>query len=159
MRLPLKVLLLCIVTGAASASAQDTEAALNQFEGKTLILRHPLQGDSQRYDTEGRVLKGGNEGSWTVYGGIVVARVALTPDKLRIAGRRIFFLFPKQKLALFEFTRLKGQKAPPFSPSLDVEISLDKPIDSAAQARAILKRVFALNTPDLLKSLPDYWYT
>jgi hypothetical protein len=53
------------------------------------------------------VLKGGNEGSWTVYGGIVVDRVALTPDKLRIAGRRIFFLFPKQKLVLFEFTRLK----------------------------------------------------
>src|ERR1700686_5711719 len=86
MRLPLKVLLLCIVTGAASASAQDTEAALNQFAGKTLILRHPLQGDSQRYDTEGRVLKGGNEGSWTVHGGIVVARVALTPDKIPYRG-------------------------------------------------------------------------
>jgi TonB family protein len=27
------------------------------------------------------------------------------------------------------------------------------------QARAILKRVFALNAPDLLKSIPDYWYT
>jgi TonB family protein len=157
MRVRLTILLLCCFIGVLAASAQDAETALKQFEGKTLILRHPLQSDSQRYDAEGNVLKGGNEGSWAVFGGVLVDHVVLTPDKLRVEGRRIFFLFPKQKLVLFEFTRLKGHKAPPFSPTMEVEINLDNPIDSADQARTILKRVFALNTSDVLKTLPDFW--
>jgi TonB family protein len=153
-----KVLLLCVLAGtAACASAQDAETALKQFEGKTLILRHPLLSDNQRYDAEGKVSGGDSEGSWTVLSGVLVDHVTLTPDKLRVEGRRIFFLFPNQKLVLFEFTRLKDRGAPPFSPSLTVQISLDKPVDSAEQARTILKRVFALNTSDFLKTLPDFW--
>ena len=158
MRVRLKVLLLCVLGGsAACGSVQDAETALKQFEGKTLILRHPLQSDSQHYDAEGKVLKGGNEGSWTVFGGILIDQVTLTPGKLRVDGRRVFFLFQENKLVLFEFTRLKGHGTPPFSPSLSVEISLDKPVDSAEHARTILKRVFALNTSDVMKLLPDFW--
>jgi TonB family protein len=158
MLVKLTILLLSMIAGSAMSWAQDAEATLKQFEGKTLILRHPLQSDSQRYDAEGKVLKGGgNEGSWAVFGGILVDHVVLTPDKLRVEGRRVFFLFPKKGLVLFEFKRKKGHRDPPFSPTIDVEISLDKPIDSADQARTILKRVFALNTWDVLKTLPDFW--
>jgi TonB family protein len=151
------IFLLSVVAGSGISWAQDAEAALKQFEDKTLILRHPLQADFQRYDADGKVLKGGKDGSWTVFGGILIDRVTLTPDKLLLEGRRIFFLFPKQKLVLFEFARRKDHGAPPFSPSLTVEISLDRPIDSAERARSILKHVFALSTSDVLKTLPDFW--
>ena len=137
--------------------AQDAEATLKQFEGKTLILRHPLRADSQQYDAEGKVLKGGKEGSWAVLSGVLIDRVTLAPDKLRLEGHRIFFLFPKQKLVLFEFKRRKGVKGPPFSPFINVEITLDKPMDSAEQALTVLNRVFALKTEDFLGSLPDFW--
>ena len=91
MRLPLQILLLCTVAIATSASAQEAEAALKQFEGKILILRHPLQSKSQQYDSDGKVLKGGDEGPWTVCGGVRIDKIALAPDKLRFEGRRIFF--------------------------------------------------------------------
>jgi hypothetical protein len=141
---------------SATSWAQDVEATLKQFEGKTLILRHPLESDSQRYDAEGKVLKGGHEGPWAVFSGVLVDHITLAPDKLRLEGRRIFFLFPKQKLVLFEFTRRKAFKGPPFSPFIHAEIILDKPVDSAEQALTVLSQVFALKTEDFLESLPDF---
>lgn len=159
MRVKLTILLLSIIAGSAPSWAQDAEGTLKQLEGKTLILRHPLESGSQRYDTEGKVLKGGGkEGSWAVFSGVLIEHVTLTPDRLRLEGHRIFFLFPKQKLVLFEFTRRKDHGVPPpFSPSMTVEITLDRPIDSAERALGVLKRVFALNTSEVLKTLPDYW--
>ena len=160
MHLKFTILLLSIIATSAISWAQDAEASLKEFEGKTLILRHPLQSDSQRYDADGKVLKGGSkEGSWAVFSGVLIDHVTLTPEKLHIDGRRIFFLFPKQKLVLFEFTRRKDFdfKGPPFSPHINVEIILDKPVDSAEQAVATLGRVFALKTEDFIGSLPDFW--
>ena len=157
MRRKLTILLLAIIATSATSWAQDAEASLKQFEGKTLILRHPLQSDSQRYDAEGKVVKGGSEGSWAVFSGVFIDHITLAPDKLRLEGRRIFFLFPKQKLVLFEFTRRKHHSGPPFSPLMNVEIILDKPIDSGEHAVSVLNRVFALKTEDFLKSLPDFW--
>src|SRR5579859_302036 len=157
MRVKLTLLLL-IIAASAISWAQDAEATLKQFEGKTLILRHPLESGSQQYDAEGKVLKGGGkEGSWAVFSGMLIDHVTLAPDKLRLEGRRIFFLFPKQKLVLFEFKRRKGFKGPPFSPFINVEITLDKPIDSAEQTFSVLNMVFALKTEDFLGSLPDFW--
>jgi TonB family protein len=152
------ILLLCITAGAASASAQDAEKALKEFEGKVLVLRHPLRGDSQQYDAEGHLLNDGAEESWTSHGGMLIDQIALTSDKLRLKGRRMLFLFTKQGLALLEFKDLnRPLVAPPLSLSLNVEVSLDHPIDSGEQAQKILSKVFALNTADLLASVPDFW--
>jgi len=158
MRVKLTILLLSIIATSTTSRAQDAEASVKQFEGKTLILRHPLMSDSQRYDADGKVLKGGKEGSWTVYSGVLVDHVTLTTDKLLLAGRRVFFLFPENKLVLFEFTRLKNSDASlPLSPLLTVEINLGKRIDSAEHVQAIFQRVFALDTATFLKTLPDFW--
>ena len=109
MRVKLTILLLSIIASTASW-AQDAEATLKQFEGKTLILRHPLEADFQRYDAEGKALKsGGKEGSWAVFSGVLIEHVTLTPDKLRLDGRRIFFLFPKQKLPYSNSHGVKSQ--------------------------------------------------
>jgi TonB family protein len=154
---PTFILLLCLLANIASASAQEAENALKEFEGKVLIFRHPLHDDSLRYDAEGKVLKGGPEESWTTNGGLLIDRIELTPEKISIAGRRIFVLFGKNGLNLLEFKRLKGRGSPPLSPSIKTEISLGQPINSAEQARTVLGRVFALNTVGLFDSLPDFW--
>jgi TonB family protein len=154
---PISILLLCLLSNIASASTQEAENALKEFEGKVLILRHPLRDDSLRYDAEGKVLKGGPEESWTTNGALLVDRIELTPEKITIAGRRIFILFGKNGLVLLEFKRLKGRGSPPLSPSIKTEISLGQPVNSAEQARAVLSRVFALNTVGLFESLPDFW--
>ena len=154
---PISILLLCLLANIASASTQEAENALKAFEGKVLILRHPLRDDSLRYDAEGKVLKGGPEQSWTTNGVLLIDRIELTPEKISIAGRRIFVLFGKKGLVLMEFKRLKDRGSPPLSPSIKTEISLDQPVNSAEQARAVLSRVFALNTAGLFDSLPDFW--
>jgi len=154
---PISILLLSLLANIASASTQEAENALKEFEGKVLILRHPLRDDSLRYDAEGKVLKGGPEQSWTTNGALLIDRIELTPEKISIAGRRIFVLFGKNGLVLMEFKRLKDRGSPPLSPSIKTEISLDQPVNSAEQARAVLSRVFALNTAGLFDSLPDFW--
>jgi TonB family protein len=154
---PISILLLCIAAGAATASTQSAESALKQFEGKVLVLRHPLQESFQQYDAEGKVLKGGNEGPWTVYGGVLIDTVELSPDKLRFGGRRVLFLFLKGQFTAMDFKLLKRPVDPPFPPEVNLEIALDHALDSAEEARAVLGGVFALDTRGLLDSLPDSW--
>ena len=88
-RLP--ILLLWIIAATAFASAQDAENALKQYEGKILVLRHPLESSSHHYDADGHVLNHEAEGPWTVYDNILVDKIGLSPDKLRFHGRRILF--------------------------------------------------------------------
>jgi TonB family protein len=151
------VLSLAMLAAAASACAQDAEKTLKQFEGKVLVLRHPLHDNSQHYDAGGKELKGGREESWTTHGGMLIEHVELTPDKLRLSGRRMLFLFGPQLLAVTDLKKLKHHGKAPISPAMDVEIALRHPIDSEEQTREVLSKVFVLNTEDLLASVPDFW--
>jgi len=146
-----------MVAGTATASTQDAANALKQFEGKVLVLRHPLQENFQQYDAAGKVLKCGNEGPWTVYGGVLIDKVNLSPNKLRFEGRRVLFLFLKGQFTAMDFQRLKRPVDPPFPPAVQLEVALDRTLDSAEDARAVLGGVFALDTKGLLDSLPDLW--
>lgn len=156
-RRSLAILLLAMAAATASASEQDAKSALKDFEGKVLVLRHPLQDSFQQYDSEGKALKGGDEGPWTVYGGVLIDKVALSPDKLRLGGRRVLFLFLKGQFTAMDFQRLKRPVGPPFPPEVKLEIAVNRALDSAEEARAVLDRVFALDTRSLLNSLPEFW--
>jgi len=153
----ISILLLCMVAGTATAFTQAAESALKEFEGKVLVLRHPLQDSFQQYDADGKVLKGGDEGPWTVYGGVLIDKVDLSSNELRFRGRRVLFPFQKGQLTAMDFKRLKRPVEPPFPPSIELKIALARPLDSAEEARAALGGVFALDTKGLLDSLPDLW--
>jgi TonB family protein len=146
-----------MVAGTATASTSPAESALKEFEGKVLVLRHPLQDNFQQYDTAGKVLRGGNEGPWTVYGGVLIDKVDLSSNRLRFEGRRVLFLFLKGQFTAMDFKRLKRPVDPPFPPAVQLEVALDRALDSAEEARAVLGGVFALDTKGLLGSLPDLW--
>jgi TonB family protein len=149
-------LLLCIVTSAVSAAAQEPENALKQYEGKILVLRHPLESSSHRYDADGHLLNHEAEGAWTVYGGVLIDKFAVRPNQLRIQGRRILFFFQDHQLRAVVMTK-QGPRNPPFSPAVKLELGLAHPFNSAEEVRTVLGRVFVLNAADLLDILPDFW--
>ena len=152
----LALLLLFVAAGTLSAAAQEPENALKQYEGKILVLRHPLQSSSHHYDADGHVLNREAEGSWTVYGGILIDKIAVRPDQLRIQGRRILLYFANQQLNATTMSKPRF-KGPPFPPAVKLDIGLAHPLDSVEQVRTVIGRVFVLNASDLLDNLPEFW--
>src|SRR5215472_6019222 len=148
---------LAVLAITVPVAAQNAAESLNPFQGKILLLRHPLENKSQQYDAQGTPLNGTVEGPWTVYGGILVDHVSLRADQLRLEGRRMLFLFEKGQFKLMEFKTLKDRRAAPFPPQVKLEIKLDHPLDSDEQAHALLGRIFFLNSSDFLDSLPELW--
>jgi TonB family protein len=152
------MLLFCIAASAAAfAQNQGAESALAQIHGKVLVLRHPLLNNFQSYASDGKDLDGSEDGPWTVYGGILIDKTSLTPDQLRIEGRRTLFLFQHHQFKAMDFKRRRADREPPFPAEMKLEIHLGSALDTAEQAQAVLGRVFALNTTDLLASVPEPW--
>lgn len=141
-----------------ASSIDDLENTVStQFQGKMLILLHPLAKESLRFNADGTLIKGGSPGPWTVYGAIRVNKVQLSPDKLRVQGQRIFFTFKSSRPAPYVFALRKNRNVPPCKPSIEVEIKLDQPPNSLDQVQTTLSKVFALNKQDFLNSVPEFW--
>src|SRR5882724_2906109 len=141
-------LLLILLFGLA-ARAQDIEHALQkQYEKQIFALRHPLQGSTQEYDSDGQVLKGNTEGPWTVYGYLKIEKLALRADIVQLEGSRVEYRFsdtPKQ------------HASPKITKHVTVRIRLQKIPGSLDEANLVMGRVFALTKRDLLDSRPEIW--
>src|SRR5262249_4328442 len=153
----LSFLMLALVIATVNAHSQGIDNALNQFKGKVLLLRHPLQSNSQQYGSDGKVLSSAAEGAWTVYSGVLVDKMKLQPDLLRIRGRRILFAFPNGRLTSMEFRTIKNRLYPPFPPEIKLELHLDHALGSPEEVNTAIGRVFVMNTSDLLDALPEFW--
>lgn len=139
----------CAGSCLALSDQQQIENALKQeFLGKTLILRHPMEKNSQQYDQAGTALTHAKEGAWTVYGAFTVKKVALRTDHLEIEGPRVLLTFKQDPDAI---TSVPGEG------TLSVKIRLDKPCDSPEDAVAIAHRVFAITDAELYESVPIFW--
>jgi TonB family protein len=161
MRSHLTAALLVLLVWQTGLASDDTSDRLqNQYQGKVLLLRHPLQSDSLQFDFEGQPLGSHPEGPWTIYGALHVEKIALTQDRLRVEGRRMFFQFDPggKRLVCFQFEQLKKPtEAPPVKEHVRVEIRLDRPVDSLEEAGLALGRVFALTKADFLAAQPEFW--
>jgi len=157
---PLFILLFGVIMSSQliALPSNDLEKAIStQFKDKTLILLHPLDKESLRFNTDGTLISGGSPGPWTLYGAIRISKVKLKSDQLRLEGQRVFFPFKSSRPVPFEFSLLKDHGDPPCRPFVKVEIKLNQPLNSFAQAQAILGKVFALNKQDFLDSMPEFW--
>jgi TonB family protein len=147
LRYALASLLLCFMGLTAAAADQSVEATLNsQYAGKILALRHPLEKNSQAYDAAGKVLKGGDEGSWTLYGRFLVKKVRVEKSSVVIEGQRLVYVRAGSSLAPTQ-SRTK----------LKMEINFDKAPASAEEANGLLGHVFALTDEDVVRSAPRIW--
>jgi TonB family protein len=150
------ILFFSLVTAAPLLHAQGLDEALKQYNGKVLLLRHPLQINSQQYDSAGQPMTNAADAPWTVYSGVLIEKTKLTSDSLRIDGRRVLFLFMNGQFETMDYQLIKNRKAPPFAPEVKLEIQASN-VHEAAEANAALGRVFAMNTADLLDSVPEFW--
>src|SRR6266849_7408203 len=134
-RVTLTFLSFCLMTQVCKATEaqQNVEKSLKQqYEGKILVLRHPLQGGSLEFDSDGKVLKGGNEGPWTVYGRIKIDELQLQADKLLLKGMRVSY----KRDGL-------GTLAPfPTKKHVSVKISLTATPQKMTDIDAVLGRMF-----------------
>src|SRR5579864_112797 len=147
LRCALALLLLCFMGLTAAAADQNVEAALNsQYGGKILALLHPIDKGSQVYDPDGKVLKGGHEGSWTLFGRILVKKVRVEKMSVLIEGQRIAYVQAGHDLA----PARSGGK-------LKVQINFAKAPASADEANMLLGHVFALTDEDAVKAAPRFW--
>ena len=145
------ILIFCLAVAAAisTATAQEVEPSLKQqCEGKILVLRHPLQGNSQEYDSDGKVRKGGAEGPWTLFGRLKVDEVELSAGKLLLKGHRVDYKYDPSVQQLEPF---------PNKIRVTVQISLNQPPQNLAEVDDALGRVFALTKKDVVDSAPEFW--
>ncbi len=140
------IICLFILSPLISAEDQSLETALNnKYHDKILALRHSLEKSSQVYDADGNVLKGGHEGPWTLYGRILVDKIHLEKDSIRIEGKRLNYVQIGQDLA------------PTAAGKMKIQIQLAKPTVSAEEMNTLLAHVFALTDADVIESAPVFW--
>ena len=140
------VFLYILTPQIAPAADQSLETTLNnQYHQKILALRHPLEKNSLAFDADGKVLKGGHEGPWTLYGRLLVSKFRVEKDSVRIEGKRLNYI------------RLGNDLAPTPADHLKIEIRTGKPITSAEEMSALLGHVFALTDQDVIDSAPAFW--
>jgi len=140
-------LFLLLAASTAFAADQSIESALNnQYSGKTLALLHPIDKSSQVYDADGNVLKGGQEGSWTLFGRVLVKKVRVEKTSVLIEGQRLAYVQGRHD---FSPARSGGK--------LKVQINFTKAPASADEANALLGHVFALTDEDAIKAAPRFW--
>jgi len=140
-------LFLLLAASTAFAADQSIESALNhQYGGKTLALLHPIDKSSQVYDADGNVLKGGQEGSWTLFGRIFVKKIRVEKTSVLIEGQRLAYVQGRHD---FSPVRSGGK--------LKVQINFTKAPSSADEATVLLGHVFALTKEDVVKSAPGFW--
>src|SRR5215471_7482636 len=92
------IALTCGFSAAAAAADQQLDKVLTKrFHEMIFSLRLPLEQDSQEYNADGQPLTAGKVGPWTVYGGIVVNKIVIDSDMLRLEGKRVIYVFKDER--------------------------------------------------------------
>ena len=145
------MLLLTALCSTVTAAESDLEKALtSKYKEQVLILRHPVQGDSLRFNSTGELLTLGHEAPWTIDGAIVITDVHVTAKTLTIKGKRRWYGFdPRLQRLLPAKTKWKDR--------IKIEVGLDHPLKDLAESGAVLDRIFVRNEQELIDVVPEYW--
>jgi TonB family protein len=139
-------------SASIGASAQDVEKTLNdQYENKVLVLRHSVQADSQDYDAQGNLLTKAEEGSWTLFGRVLVESIKVSPEAIELTAQRVRYNY-NTRSKHFDLTKNPKDKT-----RCHLRIKLEKPASTDQDAVAAMGKVFALNKEDVLNSVPEWW--
>jgi TonB family protein len=148
-RMSLIFLVCCALLKTPFTADQELDRILNdRYHDKILALREPLQSDSQEYDSDGHLLTNAHMGTWTMYGRMVVNKVVVEPGKLRLEGKRVYYMYDESKKKLAPF---------PTGEKLRITIRLIKPLTAAEEAAESLARVFAMTPEIVVSTAPAAW--
>jgi TonB family protein len=147
--LTLSIVVICVLVRTVGAENQEVGTVLNaKYGGRALHLRHFFKSNSQEYDAQGTPLQAGDEGPWTLYGGMTVKKISVSHNTVLIEGKRAAYVFDtaeKLPIPVTEKDRLR------------ITIRLHAPLTTADEAVIVLERVFALTRDDILSSVPSPW--
>lgn len=145
------MLLLTALCSTVTAAESDLEKVLtSKYKEQVLILRHPVQGGSLRFNSTGELLTLGHEAPWTIDGAIVITDVHVTAKTLTIKGKRRWYGFdPRLQRLLPAKTKWKDR--------IKIEVGLDHPLKDLAESGAVLDRIFVRNEQELIDVVPEYW--
>jgi TonB family protein len=135
----------------AAAADQDLEKTLtSQYLDKVIYLRHSFRADSQEYDAQGQPVNPAGEGPWSLYGRMIVKKIAIDKDRLRIEGARAVYRYDGHDCGRGCMPFMDGEQ-------VKVTIRLNGPLSSASDADSALRRVLAITPEDMVSSVPAYW--
>jgi len=119
-----------------AAPAQDVEHALKQqYEDKVLALRQSFKNNFQQYASDGTVLKGSEEGQWTVYKYVTVKKLELKSHKIELLCSRVAYVYSKQT------KRLEPNRD--WDIDVKIEIEADNSFDSLQSTQSVFSKVFS----------------
>jgi len=123
-----------LLVQTATARAENIRDALNhKYKNQVLALRSPFTASDQKFDSAGHPVNAAPNSGWLLYGGIYIEKLSLSPDTLRLEGRRAALTADKNN----------GQPMlVRFSKTQRIEIHLDQPLKSLDDAEAVMGRVF-----------------
>ncbi|HLW55256.1 MAG TPA: energy transducer TonB [Candidatus Angelobacter sp.] len=128
------------------ASADKTADTLkSSYQNHLVGVRYPIHPGDEKFDTSGRPVDPGQPQDWEFYGGILVKKLSLKNNLLRLEGPRVAFADPA-----------KGKKLITISAPVKFEIRLDHPLTSVDDGKALLNRIFYLDEHDLDHMKPEY---
>ncbi|TAM84602.1 MAG: energy transducer TonB [Acidobacteria bacterium] len=140
-----------ILALAAPLSATDRHAISSlldkAYKDQNLVLRTSNSGATIRYSQDGRLIKGGEPGPWTLDADIHCARVELKRKDLAIKGKRLYFLYDKKLEVL----------RPYLGPDVNVEIALDSDSPSLSALQQAIANVFVTGSENARLLVPHYW--
>ena len=117
-----------------AARAQSLKDVLDQeYKDRVLALRTPFAQGDQKFNSAGQLLNARSSDPWLLYGAFQVEKLNLTNDALLLEGPRVALRYAKTIDSTF-LTKL--------SKSAKVEIHLDHPLNSLAEAQELMDRVF-----------------
>lgn len=118
-----------------------------ESKGHILVLRNFNTGDSLTYGDDGRLLRGGRPGTWTLDGHIRVKDIALRQDTLEVEGVRVLPAFDLTKQRMYG---LIGQP-------VRLEIGMHQQEATLDKLRALIFKVFHPESEDTEALMPSYW--
>lgn len=131
-------LLCCLTLGLGGpAGADDLKIVASRLDsrlkGQVVTFRQPMGGKNLRFDREGKLLKGGPEGPWTLYARVEVDNVTAKAGVLRLDGVRLYVAFVGAER---RFTHIRSRD----EVRIEFETGLQDP--DLARVQDVLARVF-----------------
>jgi TonB family protein len=141
------VFAVCVTAGSAACGESVKDTLSDRYKGHVLALRTPFTQGKMKFNSTGQPLHAQPSGPWLAYGGLHVEKLGLSKETLQLEGHRVGFT-----------GRQKGNQPVLINlgKAMSVEIQLDRPVQSADDANAVLNRVFFLDAGAADRTRPEW---
>jgi len=143
----LPLLLITAVSTGAVDERNFKDSLKKEYEQHVLVPRTPFQEHEQDFDSAGKAVKDPPNNKWEIYGPVLIKKISVESDKLRLEGPRVALEFDKNQLIT---------SIVPLGKSLEFKIRLEHPLNSVSEAEEILNRVFFVDAARSPHPRPEF---